>query len=1292
VRVDELVRHLRFSHLGRWSSVGASRHSVPRLLLSHLHSTASYRAYVRLRPAQSNAWAVSEDGLRISQISEGQPGLVNSYELDAVFDESVSNESVYENTTKHLVSQVVEGFNSTVLAYGQTSSGKTHTMQGTEEDPGIIPRAVSDLFDLLREMPFITAKVSYMEIYNEEIRDLLDASGSSAGGSGTVSIQQGRDGGVIVIGLQEIQVSEQSNVMELVRKGDAQRQVGETKMNARSSRSHAIFRLTIQGEGKRSELTLVDLAGSERIAKTGAEGQRKKEGTAINKSLLALGTVISKLSVNASHIPYRDSKLTRVLQPSLGGNAQTAVICAINPLSEHCDESHNSLAFASRAKLVINELKRDDGKNEISHASDNISAHETIKRKIEAVTRYMLFPNGGSQQAGRRRPNGRSWSIGGEAFTSGVTLGIEKHRESKRTRRATLSTAEIHEGTPTWLPEVTASDSSEGTLLERYKRDLHAVRADLKRVVEDNEKMVPVLKEAQWKNRQLEKDAAQYKEDAWRYKAALACYEHRKEETNHNDDDCLPASQSGGMSFKHAKEEYEEQIAEIQACADAASAHVQYLEEVAEQQNREKEAIIMDLKLQYDSKIQSLETTMRGLEDTCEKSKLEIDALQSETLAAKEENDALLKRITLASGTLNAMDELREIKKRHREEINRLNSQLKSMSAGSKGNERAAERAAKETTRLKNQIQDFETKLKKVVSEKSALQSEKAKLDRELRTAKASLEKLNKNAERAAQAEERRRQPIISELEETKTKLNIADQELQAAREKRALADQQIHELQLSLEQEQANNANLSGTVEKQSFELQIVTESLKETEKEREHASTMLEKTNTKLASTEDALQEANKNIAKHKEQLRGLQSDLEQNSSKIIELHAAVDALEQDKKALGDSLEAAETKIEMMDTLQLDLGAERAHVTTLQSNFEIMEKGLEDHKIEVQRLKEQLSDKGAGVESLERQVSELVAKTRELQTSLDVERQQTRKTKSLLSQAENAIEEHEATINEVHQQKVEVEEALTAMKGEAEALRVEYEKEKIAFETKHKAIEGELKAHQNRLNEEKLEEIQGLCEEIAAHKTAMVAGKRELRDALASSQNLKQEIEALREREVEHLSIISELKESSKAQANEHQASTEKEFQDLHAKLEDAHRTLEKAASRNMDLESTVESLEARLKAMEDDLEAANSAAAKSSRGADAQARCLALETELRKSKRREEKLQALQYRLQMDVKESGGSVEAFKNLRDVRSLEYELDRTANRAEREISRLKDIISKCGPPRAPLSHKENVQ
>ncbi|CAK9815328.1 Centromere-associated protein E [Anthophora quadrimaculata] len=289
--------------------------------------------------------------------------------FDHIFDVNTSNLDVFDTIVKPIVNASVNGFNGTVFAYGQTSSGKTYTMMGTAEEPGIVPLTIRHMFDAITNTmgrEFLL-RVSYLEIYNEKVNDLLNKSGTD------LKIKEDGNGQVILKCKEEI-TNCPENVLSIMKKGDKNRRIGETNMNERSSRSHTIFRITIEsreaggdsdGAIQVSQLNLVDLAGSERARQTGATGERFKEGRHINMSLSTLGLVIMQLSElqdGQKHVNFRDSKLTRLLQTSLGGNAMTAIICAVTPAA--LEETQCSLSFASRAKSVktkpqVNEVMSD---------------------------------------------------------------------------------------------------------------------------------------------------------------------------------------------------------------------------------------------------------------------------------------------------------------------------------------------------------------------------------------------------------------------------------------------------------------------------------------------------------------------------------------------------------------------------------------------------------------------------------------------------------------------------------------------------------------------------------------------------------------------------------------------------------------------------------------------------------------------------------------------------------------------------------------------------------------------
>ncbi|KAK1439887.1 hypothetical protein QVD17_05711 [Tagetes erecta] len=278
-----------------------------------------------------------------------------SYAFDRVFGSSAVTQEVYEVAGRPVVKAAMEGVNGTVFAYGVTSSGKTHTMHGDHHSPGIIPLAIKDVFSIIQDTPGreFLLRVSYLEIYNEVINDLLDPTGQN------LRVREDAQG-TYVEGIKEEVVLSPGHALSFIAAGEEHRHVGSNNFNLLSSRSHTIFTLMIESSAHGdeydgvvfSQLNLIDLAGSE-SSKTETTGLRRKEGSYINKSLLTLGTVIGKLSEGkASHVPYRDSKLTRLLQSSLSGHGHVSLICNVTPASSNMEETHNTLKFASRAKRV----------------------------------------------------------------------------------------------------------------------------------------------------------------------------------------------------------------------------------------------------------------------------------------------------------------------------------------------------------------------------------------------------------------------------------------------------------------------------------------------------------------------------------------------------------------------------------------------------------------------------------------------------------------------------------------------------------------------------------------------------------------------------------------------------------------------------------------------------------------------------------------------------------------------------------------------------------------------------
>nr|XP_053653604.1 kinesin-like protein KIF19 [Cherax quadricarinatus] len=322
------------------------------------------------------------DHLRLNRKSDKQ------FVFDRLFSEESNQDELYKDTTKVLVEDVLKGFHATVFAYGATGAGKTFTMVGTTEQPGIMVRALNDLFNTLDSERNSKAKISmsYLEIYNENIRDLLQPGGS-------LELREDAKTGVIqVANLTEKAIINTKEVMKLLTKGNKERTCEPTAANKTSSRSHALLQVNVRRsdlkgeceEVKNGRLFMVDLAGSERAQQTQNKGKRLQEGAHINRSLLALGNCINALAEGrAKYVNYRDSKLTRLLKDALSGNCRTVMIAHVSPCHLHREETRNTLIYADRAKNISKQVWDRTGQLEMGWRSEN-------RRTVEGETRSMV--------------------------------------------------------------------------------------------------------------------------------------------------------------------------------------------------------------------------------------------------------------------------------------------------------------------------------------------------------------------------------------------------------------------------------------------------------------------------------------------------------------------------------------------------------------------------------------------------------------------------------------------------------------------------------------------------------------------------------------------------------------------------------------------------------------------------------------------------------------------------------------------------------------------------------------
>ncbi|KAI8497740.1 Kinesin- protein 11 [Branchiostoma belcheri] len=424
-------------------------------------------------------------------VATKEPGFgghnTKKFSFDQAFNPNSKQVDVYKEVVMPLLDEVLEGYNCTVFAYGQTGSGKTYTMEGErspdpgiawDKDPlaGLIPRTLHQIFDKLsgQAVDEFLVKVSFIELYNEELFDLLGP-GETPPKLTTLYEDTSRKGSVVIKGLEEVQVHNKDEVYSILEHGSAKRQTAATLMNAHSSRSHSVFMITvhikettIDGEEllKIGKLNLVDLAGSENIGRSGAVNQRAREAGNINQSLLTLGRVITALVEHAPHVPYRESKLTRLLQDSLGGRTKTSIIATISPASSNLEETLSTLDYAHRAKNITN-------RPEVNRKLSKKGLIKEFTEEIERLRRDL---------AACREKNGIF--VSPENYTNMETTIKSQQEQIKEKEEKIAVLHQEMDKVETLFKETDAELAKRSSQLEETQRRLHKTSKSLQRTKE----------------------------------------------------------------------------------------------------------------------------------------------------------------------------------------------------------------------------------------------------------------------------------------------------------------------------------------------------------------------------------------------------------------------------------------------------------------------------------------------------------------------------------------------------------------------------------------------------------------------------------------------------------------------------------------------------------------------------------------------------------------------------------------------------------------------------------------
>ncbi|KAM6978040.1 kinesin-like protein KIF3A isoform 2-T2 [Aplochiton taeniatus] len=435
-----------------------------------------------------------------------------TFTFDTVFGQDSKQLDVYNLTARPIIDSVLEGYNGTIFAYGQTGTGKTFTMEGVRAVPelrGIIPNSFAHVFGHIAKAEGDTrflVRVSYLEIYNEEVRDLLGKDQLQR-----LEVKERPDVGVYIKDLSGYVVNNADDMDRIMTLGHKNRSVGATNMNEHSSRSHAIFTITIECSEKgvdgdqhvrMGKLHLVDLAGSERQGKTGATGQRLKEATKINLSLSTLGNVISALvDGKSTHVPYRNSKLTRLLQDSLGGNSKTMMCANIGPADYNYDETISTLRYANRAKNIKNKARiNEDPKDALLRQFQK--EIEELKKKLEEGEEISGSEGSGSEEMdegddegageageGRRKRRGSGSSSSDSACSSLLPQPTEDKPQTNETKVLPIHSEGKKKVSPDKMVEMQAKIEEERKALEAKldmeEEERNKARAELEKREKD---------------------------------------------------------------------------------------------------------------------------------------------------------------------------------------------------------------------------------------------------------------------------------------------------------------------------------------------------------------------------------------------------------------------------------------------------------------------------------------------------------------------------------------------------------------------------------------------------------------------------------------------------------------------------------------------------------------------------------------------------------------------------------------------------------------------------------------
>ncbi|XP_042791719.1 centromere-associated protein E isoform X4 [Panthera leo] len=1143
---------------------------------------------VRVRPLNSREEALGgdtqiywkTDNNAIYQVDGSK-----SFNFDRVFHSNETTKNVYEEIAVPIIDSAIQGYNGTIFAYGQTASGKTYTMMGSEDYLGVIPRAIHDIFQKIKKFPDreFLLRVSYMEIYNETITDLLCDTQKMK----PLIIREDFNRNVYVADLTEEVVYTSEMALKWITKGEKNRHYGITKMNQRSSRSHTIFRMILEsrekgepsncdGSVKVSHLNLVDLAGSERAAQTGAEGVRLKEGCNINRSLFILGQVIKKLSDGqvGGFINYRDSKLTRILQNSLGGNAKTRIICTITPVS--FDETLTTLQFASTAKYMkntpyVNEVSSDEAllkryrkeimdlKKQLEEVSLETRAQAMEKdqlaqlleekdllqkvqiEKIQNLTRMLVTSSSltSQQELKAKRKRRVTWCLG----------KINKMKDSNYLNEFNMSAniTKTHKAAVTMIGEIDESISSESDIFsntldpltevewnpatkllcqENLESELNSLRAnydnlilDYEQLRRENEEMELKLKE---KNDLDEFEALERKAEKDQEMQLIHEISNLKNLVKHaevyNQD--LENELSSKVELLREKEE---QIKKLQKYIDC--------------QKSEDTKMNLSYSSESTEDLKQMKQTLLDAEGVALDAKRESAFLRSENLELKEKMKELANAYKQMENDIQLYQSQLEAKKKMQVDLEKeLQSSFNEITKLTSLIDGKVPKDLLCNLELERKITDLQKELNKEVEENEALRKE-VNLLSALKPLPSELEILRKEIHDKSEElyiiiserdklfsevvqKENRIQDLLEEIEKTKNDLATTQMNYKST-------DQEVQDLKNHLEFEQKykmvleENARMNqeiGNLSKQAQKLGLSSDALS-TElcpktKELQQKATESQEVLNEMEELKEQLESRDSRLQTVEKEKALIAEQLQQTLVEIRTLTQERDDLKQLQESL--QIERDQLKSDIQDTVNMNIDTQEQLRNALES--------LKQHQETINTLKMRISEETSRNLHTEENLGETKDEFQEKLADTDKKQNlKAKNTQALIANVEdNELTEQQRKIFSLIQEKNELQQMLESITAEKEQLKTDLRENiemMIENQEELRILGGELKRQQEIITQEKNhtmkkeEELSRTCEKLAE-----------------VEEKLKEKSQQLQEKQLKLLSVQEEMSEMQK------------------------------------------------------------------------------------------------------------------------------------------------------------------